>query len=433
MSNESTTVETLDMDLAAILNTGADSVMLPSTTPKTDEKKPNLFSRKPVDMSYLNEPIKDDPDPNEDPEEAAKAAAKAKADADARAAAAADQNHEVIHNEVNDLINEGDEEAAKTTTGRPKVDKQGLVEFVNKLIEKKAIVPFEDEKPISEYTLKDYEELFEANFQERDRKVRETVPAEFFKSLPEELQYAAKYVADGGQDLKGLFRTLASVEEVRSLDPSTVQGQKQIARSYLQATHQDWTPDEIEEELAGWEDKGELEAKANKFKPKLDALTEKQVQYKLQQQERLSQQQAAQAEFYMDNVYKTLEPADLNGLKLDKKTQNLLFTGLVQPNYQSVSGNQTNLLGHLLEKYQFVEPNHGLVAEALWLLADPEGYRAKVREAQKKEVVADTVRKLKTEQAGRISSTNQDDDDDQANRSGKKPGIPRPTNNFFKR
>lgn len=432
MSKETTSVETLDMDLNAILNPGADSIMLPTNK---DKDKPSMFSRKPVDISFLNEPITPDPDPDADPEELAKAAAaKAKADADAKLAAdtAAQQSPELVHQQVNELIDEGDEAASKNQ-GRPKIEKQGLVEFVNKLIEKKALVPFEDEKPISEYTLKDYEELFEANFQEKERRIRESVPAEFFKALPEELQYAAKYLSDGGQDLKGLFRTLASVEEVRTLDASTVQGQKQIARSYLQATHQDWTPEEIEEELLGYEDKGELEAKANKYQPKLEALTAKQVQYKLQQQERLSQQQAQQAELYMDSVYKTLEPADLNGLKLDKKTQNLLFTGLVQPNHQSVSGNQTNLLGHLLEKYQFVEPNHALVAEALWLLADPEGYRSKVREVQKKEVVADTVRKLKSEQAGRLSSTGQEDDEDLANRGGKKVGIPRPSNNFFKR
>lgn len=426
MSKETTTVETLDMDLNAILNPGADSIMLP----KDKEERPNMFSRKTVDMSFLNEPIVQDPDP-----EVEKAAAEAKAKADAEEAARKKEielNPEITHEQINDLINEGDDAATKNAAGRTKVDKQGLVEFVNKLIEKKALVPFEDEKPIAEYTMKDYEELFEANFQERDRKIRQEVPAEFFKALPEELQYAAKYVSDGGRDLKGLFRTLASVEEVRSLDATTTQGQKQISRSYLQATHQDWTPEEIEEEIVGWEDKGELEAKANKFKPKLDALTEKQVQYKLQQQERLREQQAEQAEYYMDNVYKTLEPADLNGLKLDKKTQNLLFTGLVQPSYQSVSGNQTNLLGHLLEKYQFVEPNHGLVAEALWLLADPEGYRNKVREVQKKEVVADTVRKLKSEQSGRIASTSQEEDIEDT-RHAQTQKIQRPSTNFFKR
>ena len=77
-------------------------------------------------------------------------------------------------------------------------------------------------------TTKDFRELFEANFQEREAKIRQDTPKEFFNSLPSELQVAAKYVADGGDDLKGLFRTLSHVEEVMELDASNVnhQGEK---------------------------------------------------------------------------------------------------------------------------------------------------------------------------------------------------------------
>jgi hypothetical protein len=215
------------------------------------------------------------------------------------------------------------------------------------------------------------------------------------------------------------------------MDPSKETEARIIARSYLQATHHDWTPDEIEEEIVSYEDRGELEAKAAKFKPKLAALTEQQVAYQLQQQEILHQKQSEQAQMYMENIYKTLEPGELNGLKLDKKTQNMLFAGLVQPSYQSRNG-QTNLLGHLLEKYQFVEPNHPLLLEALWLLADPNGYKDKVREIQKKEVTGETVRKLKFEQANKQASFTPDDE--VTNSREKQYKIPRPSgNNFFKR
>ena len=37
---------------------------------------------------------------------------------------------------------------------------------------------------------------------ERANKVRRETPKQFFDSLPQELQVAAKYVADGGPDLK---------------------------------------------------------------------------------------------------------------------------------------------------------------------------------------------------------------------------------------
>lgn len=409
MSTEKTTVETVDMDLSDILGTGADSVMVPAA----DDKKPGLFTRKTEDLSYLNDEIKKDDDGIDEIVPPIDKAGSA--------------TPPVTNDVIDTIVTETDEQKA---AGRPRLDKDGLVEFTNKLIEKKILIPFDDGKPISDYTVKDFEELFEANVQEKERKIREQVPSEFFNALPPEMQYAAKYIADGGQDLKGLFRTLAAVEEVKSLDPSAENDQRHIVRSYLQATNFG-TPEEIEEEINSWDDRGELAAKASKFKPKLDAMSERQIQYQIQQQEQMRLQQEEQARFYTDSVYKTLEPAEINGLKLDKRTQNMLFAGLVQPNYQSVSGKQTNLLGHLLEKHQFIEPNHGLIAEALWLLADPDGYRARVRETTKKEVVEETVRKLKTEERNKLASNS---NDDEANTTSRKPaGIPRPTQSFFKR
>jgi hypothetical protein len=93
-----------------------------------------------------------------------------------------------------------------------------------------------------------------------------------------------------------------------------------------------------------------------------------------------------------------------------------------------MSGKKTNLLGHLLEKYQFVEPNYGLIAEAAWLLSDPDGYRNKVQEIGKNKAVEKTVRQLKTEQSSRASSTAGNIKDDEPQRRT----IARP-GNFFKR
>jgi hypothetical protein len=78
-----------------------------------------------------------------------------------------------------------------------------------------------------------------------------------------------------------------------------------------------------------------------------------------------------------------------------------------------MSGKKTNLLGHLLEKYQFVEPNYGLIAEAAWLLSDPDGYRSKVQEIGRNKAVEKTVRQLKTEQASRSGSSTPSEREDQ--------------------
>lgn len=376
---ETTSIEQVDIDLDSLdfLGTpGAENVMLP------EEQKPSVFSRTNVDLSFIDKDESNKEDSSKEPEiKIDDVISEVDPDADFR-----------LKTEQKDT----DQTEAKA--GRPKVEKNGMAEVVTKLIEAGRLVPFDDDKPLDEYSLKDYQELLEANIAEIENKVRQETPVEFFDSLPQELQYAAKYVADGGQDLKGLFKVLAQSEEVRELSPSVEADQEQIVREYLRATNFG-NAEDIEEEVNAWKDRGDLESKALKFKPKLDAMQDQIVQQRLAQQEQMRQQQQHAAQQYMENVYNTVAAADINGLKIDKKVQGLLYNGLVQPNYPSISGKSTNLLGHLLEKYQYVEPNYPLIAEALWLLSDPEGYRVKVREQGKAEAVEKTVRQLKTEQA----------------------------------
>ena len=377
---DSTAVEQVDVNIDEIFGMpGAENVMLPSG--EEEDKPKTMFSNgNKVDTSFFDKSSKDD---KNDPDEIK------------------DTEIEQTINELNELISQEEDAGNK---GRPKVDKSGLYDLASKMIEEGALVGFDDDKPLEEYTTKDFRELFEANFAERENEIRKNTPREFFNSLPEELQVAAKYVADGGQDLKGLFKTLAHVEEMRQLDPSDEYDQAEIARQYLYATGFG-TPEEIESEVQDWKDLNRLEQKANQFKPKLDAMQEEIIERELADQEEKKQQQAHQARAYQENVYRTLSNGAIGGIRLDKKVQGLLFSGLVQPNYPSISGKPTNLLGHLLEKYQFVEPRHDLIAEALWLLADPNGYKGRVREQGSKQATEKVVRQLKTEQSKKITSS----------------------------
>jgi hypothetical protein len=400
---EQTTVQQVDINIDDIFGgaPGADSIVLPSE----EEKKPHFFSTPKTDLTFLDRQEEDE---------------------DGNIKPATQSTEEVLKeltNEVNDLL---DQEEESPKGGRPKVDKSGMVETFSKLIEEGLLIGFEDDKSMDEYSLKDWKELLQANFEEKERAIREQTPKEFFEALPEELQYAAQYVANGGTDLRGLFGALAQVEEVRGLDPTDEMDQEQIVRSYLRATGFG-NDEDIDEEIVTWKDLGKLEQQANKFKPKLDKMQESIVAQKIAEQEQMKAQQEQAAAAYMDNVYEALKPSELAGIKLDKKTQSMLYAGLVQPNYPSISGRNTNLLGHLLEKHQFVEPNYPLVAEALWLLADPEGYKSKIMEQGKNKVVENTVRQLKTEQSRKISSTIPEEKEEPKQRK-----IPRQTN-IFKR
>ena len=212
--------------------------------------------------------------------------------------------------------------------GRPRTEKSGLVEFLKKRIESNEMFAFDDydekKQSLDDYLSglaeRDIEELWQANISNLKQEVAAQTPAQFFESLPEELQYAAKYVADGGQDLKGLFAALAQIEQVREMDPTDEYDQEHIVRQYLQATNFG-SGEEIEEEISTWKDIGNLERKAKQFKPKLDQMQEQIVRVQLAEQEQRRAQQEAAADAYMNNVFNALRPAEINGLKLDKKTQ----------------------------------------------------------------------------------------------------------------
>ena len=423
-----TKVEQVDVNLDDIFNAapGGESI----TLPEESEKKPNVFSRKkPVDTSFLYENKKQEKN-EEVVEEKVEEKVEAKEEVvEEKKEEKPKQESKESIDEVLGLNEEVEEEVVETPKkGRKRIE--GISDVFSKLIKDEKIIPFDDDKELDDYSAKDWEELIQANLDEKVNQVRKETPKQFFNSLPEELQIAAKYVADGGKDLKTLFGALSRVEETRELDVKNENDQEQIIREYLGATGYG-TAEEIKEEIDIWKDLGKLEQQANKFKPKLDKMQEKVVAKRLQEQEMRKKKQQQASETYMNSVYETLKSGEINEIKLDRKTQSLLYNGLVEPAYPSISGKNTNLLGHLLEKYQFVEPNYPLITEALWLLADPKGYKAKLMEKGESVATEKTVRKLKTAQSQKASSAASITEDKNTRRSSSRK-LPR-NKNIFKR
>jgi hypothetical protein len=425
-TRETTNVQQIDVDLADIFGLDAGSVMTPADG---SSKKQGILSPMTVDTSFLDKPFEaNDNEPPANPPAGPPAdPGTPPVNLNPGTPPAGDDDDDPLGMPGNPPA--GDPDADKNKGGRPTV----AVGALKSLIEKKVVLPFDDGKKLEEYTQEDIEELIEANIQQVRESVQNDVPQQFFQSLPAELQQAYQYVANGGQDLKGLFQSLAASQEIQSLDPSNEQGQLAIIRSYLQATNYG-TPEEIEDEIYSLQDRGELEKKANQFKPKLDSMQQQMVNQRIAAQEQANRQRMQQAQMYQENVYRVLEKAEINGVKLDNRVQNMLYAGLVQPNYPSVSGKQTNLLGHLLEKYQFVEPRHDLIAEALWLLADPDGYRQELRGQGQSAAAIETARRLKTEQQAARSGSHVDDEpDNNSHQPQNRPAIQRPKRNFFGR
>ena len=331
-----------------------------------------------------------------------------------------------------------DEESKASGPGRPKTEKSGLVDLFKDLIESDEMFVFDDfddtKETIEEYlgkqSLKDLKELYQANVQSKLDEVKTNTPKEFFDSLPEELQAAARYHMAGGKDMKMIFKALGEVQETRELDPTVEGDQEAIIRTYLEVTNFGDSA-EIEEEITTWKDLNVLERKANQFKPKLDKMQEEQLERQIDAQTLRQQQQQEAQEKFINSVYETLKPGELNGIKLKKEVQQGLYNGLVNPNYKSISGKGTNELGHLLEKYQFVEPDYSKIAEALWLLKDREGFIESIKQVGSNATTEKHIRKLKEEQSRKIGGNHNDDDAHASRKVVQK--IAKPTGNFFKR
>lgn len=415
---EETTVEKVDIDIDEVFGASADNITLAEEEPK----KPSMFQRPSpeADFSFTEKVEKEDWMDEEDvvfPETVTR-----KTQAGIKA-----EGNDIL-DDISDDSDSDEEETKVETRGRKSIN--GFSDIINKMVTSNKLFAFDDGKPLDEYSAKDIEELLEANLEERANQVRRETPKQFFDALPNELKVAAQYVANGGTDLKSLFKTLAQAEETFEIDPTTEAGQERIITEYLTNT-QYGTPDEIAEEIEIWKDLGKLEQQAMKFKPKLDKMQEKVVAQRLQEQEIKQKQQAEASKQYMNNVYHTLKDGTLGNMRLDRKTQALLYNGLVQPAYPSVSGRNTNLLGHLLEKYQFQEPNYTLISEALWLLADPNGYKSRIMELGAKQNTEKTVRKLKMEQANKGTASLGVAEREKEEKTTKRV-IPKPTN-IFKR
>lgn len=389
--NEETKMESIDLSEFDFLpGAGAEDVITPTV----------LTNPKQVDIK-IDENIDDDDEGEEGKE----------------------KNKEVNLDDVIPSLSPDDDNEGKD--GSHKV--YNNADVFKKLIEKKLIIPFEDDKPLEEYTEKDFIELMETNIEERSKDIEAKVQEEFFSSLPRELQMATKYVVDGGTDLQGLFRALLQSNQVQQLDANEPSHQEHIARAYLHATNFG-TSEIIEDQIREWYENGTLEKRAKQFKPVIDKMQEEVVNKQLQEQEKFKQQQIEKRKAFIDNIADVLKVGELNGIKIDKKRQEMLFNEMTTTKYQARNGFPTNLFGKLLDDYQWGDkPRYDLIAEALWLLAEPEEYKKAIRESGKKEAAEETVRKLKMAQESGESNSSMPED------KSERRTIKRKQRNIFER
>lgn len=295
---------------------------------------------------------------------------------------------------------EGDEE--KRGPGRPKKDTNFGFE-VEDLFEDDVLLPFADEQPIK--SINDLKELIKANKVEAQRIGKEEALKEYKDNLPDSVKMILDYTDSGGNDITDFLKALGQAKRITDLDVEKEFDRKEIVRQYYQI--QGWTPEEVDEEIESLLDIGEdkLKSVASKLKPKLDRMQEEALEYQLEQEKQHKVQQEQAQAFYVQNLVESIKGGNLGKLKLTKQEQRDIYSALIEERYPTINGGQTNRLGAILDKIQFVEPNYALLAEVTLFLSDPEAFKNKIRDQIQQEVTVETIKKVKSEQGLKKAGT----------------------------
>ena len=418
MSESTTETKTQDIsqqELDALLGMpGTDDIMTANEPdPEEKETKKSVLSSMNPDMSFLDKlNTKSDEKKEEEKKE----------ETEPEKESVKEEKESI--DEILDLPKEEQVEEKQTENNNV------LMKAFKKQVEKGNISLFADNSDIETYSEKDIEDLLEQNLAQVQETTQKEFTEEFMNSLPFELQQACVYHFNGGKDLKSMLKVLSTTEEFKSYSTEKKEDQRAIVREFLRK--KDFgTEEQIDEEITDLEDRGKLKERAEKYKPMLDEAQQKEILERNKKEEANMKKRREASAKYIDSIYDLVNSGEIDGLKLDGRTQDLIYSGLIDNNMTGKNGKPTNKFGYLLEKYQWVEPRHDLIAECFWLLADPEGYKKSVINSVKKDVTEQTVRKLKTEQQSSKGSTTLQQEERPSLSQPKRATIQRPRQGFF--
>jgi hypothetical protein len=267
------------------------------------------------------------------------------------------------------------------------------------LIKDNILLPFEDEegnaKPVSKYTPEEVTELIKLNIQSSKDSGKEEALKEIKETFPEEFHSIVDYIKDGGTNVKEYMRSLIDVVDIKSLSPDEEEDREFIVHYYLSTKDMDDAL--IASNIEDWKSSGLLEKKAREFKPLLDKVVDSKIQQDLEYQKELKNKQIAIRQEFVNDMSGALSKDTLNGISVSKEIKSYLLDEITNAKYKTRSGRPTNLLGNLIEEYQFgKEKKPELILEALWLLSKPDEYKEFVRKKEVSVEAEKTFKKLKT-------------------------------------
>lgn len=248
----------------------------------------------------------------------------------------------------------------------------------------------EDGKFVVPKTFDELKELINENKKYEVEESKKAWEAETLSDLSPQVKSIMEYAKAGGKDVTPLLEAWGTVESISQLNPNNVLDAEELVRYDLESKGLD--QEDIEEQLDFLKSTGKITSKAAAIKPKL----EEQEIGRIEQMEEMQRQRTAQLQAnkqkYQTNMSKAIDTT-FN----DKTLSNTIKHSIFEPVYESAfrPGMKVTGFQRSLEEIQLDPTKNQHFAEVALLVSDRDKFFEVYGNKIKRDVTADTVKKLK--------------------------------------
>jgi len=248
----------------------------------------------------------------------------------------------------------------------------------------------EDGKFVIPKTFDELKDLIDQNKKYEVEENKKKWETETVDGLSPQVKSIMEYAKAGGKDVTPLLESWATVESISQLDPNNINDAEELVRYDLESKGLD--EDDIEEQVDFFKSTNKLFSKAHSIKPKLEQQEVEKIAHMHEMQMHRSQELQAKRVEYQTNMSKAIEKTFTDS-SVSKNIKHSIFEPVYESSFRpglKITGFQKSL-----EDLQLDPTKNEHFAELALLASDRDKFFEVYGSKIKREVTADTVKKLK--------------------------------------
>lgn len=248
----------------------------------------------------------------------------------------------------------------------------------------------EDGKFVIPKTFDELKDLIDQNKKYEVEENKKKWETETVDGLSPQVKSIMEYAKAGGKDVTPLLESWATVESISQLDPNNISDAEELVRYDLESKGLD--EDDIDEQVEFFKNTNKIFSKAHSIKPKLEQQEVEKIAHMQQMQMHRSQELQAKRVEYQTNMSNAIEKTFTDS-SVSKNIKHSIFEPVYESSFRpglKITGFQKSL-----EDLQLDPSKNEHFAELALLASDRDKFFEVYGSKIKREVTADTVKKLK--------------------------------------